>query len=486
MAGPEAGPTKDFECGPDAEGLDMEARQRNWLMSGTVALVVQLVLAAILAGPVPAAQVDAALFYHELASQGRWVNYGHYGPVWHPTGVAAKWRPYLDGRWVPTSEGWVFETPEPWGWATYHFGNWMPTAKFGWVWVPGSTWYPSTVAWRAGDDFIGWAPLPPPGFVPPPAFAPTGGFIPGTPALKLLTPPFWIFAQAPNFLLGFGKPFAPAYSFSSCGCLAPWRSLPTIFPRTFLLTNFFFPRFAPRAFFAFGPPFSSVAVFGSLNLHRLNKFAETVNFRALRNVMPPAAVFTHHPFIRTIIPAPVLAGQRFQMRRAPDIRLAERFLAHPGVMPPPQHVPPLNPAILRGLKRFPGEQQRQVVEVIRGSHVVRGLELPAQAELQRRVLRPKFPRRRPGRALVGIAPGRLEGRRGAIGREGEARLTPQEEFLRRRLEFELLRRQFRRFPRGRIPAQMGPGFGRGLGPVLLPITPGPGAPRRGRAIIGVR
>jgi hypothetical protein len=465
----------------------MQARQRNLWMSGAAALVVQLVLVALLAGPGPAAPVDAALFYHELASHGNWVNYGHYGPVWHPTGVAANWRPYLDGRWVPSSEGWVFETSEPWGWATYHFGNWMPTAKFGWVWVPGSTWYPSTVAWRAGDDFIGWAPLPPPGFVPPPAFEPAGGFVSGTPALALLTPPFWIFAQAPDFLLGFGQPFLPAYSFSNCGCLAPWRSLPAIFPRTFLLTNFFSPRFAPRAFFAFGPPFSSVAVFGSLNLHRLNQFAETVNLRALRNVMPPAAVFSRQPVVRAIIPAPVFAGQRFQMRPAPDIGLAGRFLARPGVIPPPAHVKPLNPAILRGLRQFPGEQQRQVVEVIRGSHLVRGLELPAQAELQGRVLRPEF-RRRPGRAVVGIAPGGLAGqraRRGAVAREGETRLTPQEEFLRRRLEFELLRRQFRRFPRGEVPVQMGPGFGRGLGPVLSPITPTRTAPR-GRAVIGIR
>jgi hypothetical protein len=464
----------------------MPARQRHLRGSEAAILVVQLVLVAILAGPVRAAQVDAALFYHELAAHGNWVDFERYGPVWYPTGVAANWRPYLDGRWVPTSEGWVFETSEPWGWATYHFGNWMPTAKFGWVWVPGSTWYPSTVAWRAGDDFIGWAPLPPPGFVPPPAFAPAGGFMPGTPRLALLTPPFWIFAQAPDFLLGFGQPFKSAYSFSSCGCLAPLRSLSAVYPRTFLLTNFYHPRFAPQAFFAFGPPFPSVAVFGNLNLLRLNQFAGTVNLRALRNVMPPAAVFSRYPFVRTVIPAPVLAGQRFQMRPAPDINLAARFLVRPGVMPLPPQVPPLNPAILRGLRRFPGERHRQVVEVIRGSHLVRGLELPAQAELQGRVLRPEFRRR--GRALMGVAPGGLEGRRalrGAVAREGEARLTPQEEFLRRRLEFELLRRQYRGIPRGEVPVQMGPGFGRGLGPVMGPIRPSPAAPR-GRAIIGVR
>jgi hypothetical protein len=461
----------------------MQARQRNLRVSTAVAVLIQLVLVAILAGPAPAARVDAALFYQELASYGSWVDYGRYGPVWYPTKVSADWRPYLDGRWVPTSEGWVFETSEPWGWATYHFGNWMPTAEFGWVWVPGSTWYPSTTAWRAGDDFVGWAPLPPPGFIPPPAFEPAGGFIPGTPVLELLTAPFWIFAQAPNFLLGFSQPFSPAYSFSNCGCLAPFRSVSTIFARTFLLTEFYYPRFAPRAFFAFGPPFSSVAVFGNLNLPRLNKFAEAVNLRALQNVMPPVAVFSRHPVIRNIIPAPVLAGQRFQMRPAPDIRLAERYLVRPGVIPPPSNVPPLKVAIPQGPKASPGERQRPVVEVIKGSRLVKGLELPAQAELERRVLRPEF--RRQPRGLRATAPGRLKaGRTGRVlvAREGEgARLTPEEEYLKRRLEFELLRQQVRQ-SRTR---QMGPGFGRGLSPVLPPITPSP-APAPGRAIFGIR
>ena len=25
------------------------------------------------------------------------------------------WRPYTDGRWVPTNDGYVFESQEPWG-----------------------------------------------------------------------------------------------------------------------------------------------------------------------------------------------------------------------------------------------------------------------------------------------------------------------------------------------------------------------------------
>jgi len=31
----------------------------------------------------------------------------------------------------------------------------------GWVWVPGDEWAPAWVSWRKGNDFVGWAPLPP-------------------------------------------------------------------------------------------------------------------------------------------------------------------------------------------------------------------------------------------------------------------------------------------------------------------------------------
>jgi len=116
------------------------------------------------------------MFYDGLAPYGNWVDYGKYGPVWYPTKVSSSWRPYLDGRWTPSHEGWAFETSEPWGWATYHYGNWMPTTEYGWVWSPGSTWYPSTAAWRTSDDYVGWAPPPPPPYFPPPGLFSTKGF----------------------------------------------------------------------------------------------------------------------------------------------------------------------------------------------------------------------------------------------------------------------------------------------------------------------
>ncbi len=132
----------------------------------TVLLVIcTLALGAVVPGTttqVYAAQEDAALFQDALSGLGQWLNYDQHGPVWRPRQVDRNWRPYTNGRWVPTQEGYVFETDEPWGWATYHYGNWQPTKEHGWVWVPGRTWYPHTVNWRTSDENVGWAPVPPP------------------------------------------------------------------------------------------------------------------------------------------------------------------------------------------------------------------------------------------------------------------------------------------------------------------------------------
>jgi hypothetical protein len=103
-------------------------------------------------------------FEAPLAAHGSWVEVGSYGRCWHPVGVAVEWRPYCTGEWVWTDCGWYWESDEPWGWACYHYGYWVNDAAYGWVWVPGIEWAPAWVSWRVGGGFIGWAPLPPPGF----------------------------------------------------------------------------------------------------------------------------------------------------------------------------------------------------------------------------------------------------------------------------------------------------------------------------------
>ena len=360
------------------------------MISGPIKLAGMLVLVlfwqiALLAGPsspaMAATQEDVAMFYDELAQYGAWVNHGKYGQVWYPTKVSENWRPYVDGRWVPSDDGWIFETDEPWGWATYHFGNWMPTEEYGWVWVPGSTWYPATVAWRTNDDYIGWATVPPPNFVPVPAYAPAG-YYPQMPFLDLISPPFWTFCPASSFLLGFGLPFAPIHSFHNCGCLAPFNFIPTLFPRTAFLNNFFFPAFAPNAFFSFGPAFQHVARAANINIIKINNFAGTVNFNTLRNAVPPQAVLTRRPFLREAIPAAVWEGRRLEVRRAADVRLAERNLNRPDIMRSARPVSSPTreaPEVIRGLHR---ERSAPAPEVIRG----RGMRLPPQAVQEPRVM----------------------------------------------------------------------------------------------------
>jgi hypothetical protein len=105
--------------------------------------------------------VDMNFFYSNLAPHGHWVRHGSYGWVWLPYGIRAGWRPYTLGRWVMTDEGWTWISDEPFGWATYHYGRWVNDAQYGWGWVPGYQWAPAWVAWRTGNGYIGWAPLPP-------------------------------------------------------------------------------------------------------------------------------------------------------------------------------------------------------------------------------------------------------------------------------------------------------------------------------------
>jgi len=105
--------------------------------------------------------MSVSYFYDELSPYGRWVDAGSYGWCWVPYDVNADWRPYYDGRWVYTDLGWAWASDEPWGWACYHYGRWFSHPDYGWTWMPDTEWGPAWVAWRSGDDWVGWAPLPP-------------------------------------------------------------------------------------------------------------------------------------------------------------------------------------------------------------------------------------------------------------------------------------------------------------------------------------
>jgi hypothetical protein len=119
-----------------------------------------------LLGPAPAVAgradlVDVSIFYEDLNEGGDWFEHPRHGYVWSPD-VDRSWRPYSRGRWIYTSEyGWFWDSDEPFGWAVYHYGRWGFDEADGWYWVPGRRWGPAWVAWRYGDEYAGWAPLPP-------------------------------------------------------------------------------------------------------------------------------------------------------------------------------------------------------------------------------------------------------------------------------------------------------------------------------------
>ncbi|MBV8585567.1 MAG: hypothetical protein JO308_04705, partial [Verrucomicrobia bacterium] len=102
-----------------------------------------------------------AVFYSRLHDDGDWVDAGNYGYCFHPHAARGNWRPYNDGHWVWTDQGWYWESNEDFGWACYHYGRWALIADVGWCWIPGHQWAPAWVSWRQSHEYCGWAPLPP-------------------------------------------------------------------------------------------------------------------------------------------------------------------------------------------------------------------------------------------------------------------------------------------------------------------------------------
>ncbi len=128
------------------------------------ALAVLLLAAAVLVAAPRAAQgsvaVSISVFHDDLAPYGDWVGVGSYGRCFVPR-VAAGWAPYVDGEWVYTDYGWTWVSNDPFGDVPFHYGSWTWADPYGWVWVPGTVWAPAWVTWAYGDDYVGWAPIPP-------------------------------------------------------------------------------------------------------------------------------------------------------------------------------------------------------------------------------------------------------------------------------------------------------------------------------------
>ena len=60
---------------------------------------------------------DATYFQNDLQQYGDWVVTADFGRCFRPHGIAVGWRPYSQGHWVYTDEGWLWASDEPYGWA---------------------------------------------------------------------------------------------------------------------------------------------------------------------------------------------------------------------------------------------------------------------------------------------------------------------------------------------------------------------------------
>lgn len=314
------------------------------LAVGTMGLVVALPAVHL----VYAAPEDVALFQDVLSRYGQWLDHSQHGPVWRPSQANRTWRPYTNGRWVPTQEGYVFETEEPWGWATYHYGNWVSTNEHGWVWVPGRTWYPHTVNWRTNDENVGWAPVPPPEYTGSDTYYSEG--YGSTPSLDTYgsTPSQgtygysrnnslssgWTFTRATDFLLGYGLPYSPMYSYAYSGVLVAPQYIPVIYERTVIVNNYVTPRCAPKACYNWGPPMPYLARVTHLRNFEHDHRYKNLRPGQLRNVMPPGNLVHRHPAWREILPNEGTPRER-SIRSVANLRTASGGLNRPDAIPAP-------------------------------------------------------------------------------------------------------------------------------------------------------
>ena len=106
-------------------------------------------------------EVSYEFFYAALQASGMWMESVEFGYVWQPRIAtdSADWRPYTDGYWSHTDQGWTWVSYEDFGWATYHYGRWAHLAETGWIWIPPLA---KTKVTPAGSVSVRVTPVAPP------------------------------------------------------------------------------------------------------------------------------------------------------------------------------------------------------------------------------------------------------------------------------------------------------------------------------------
>lgn len=110
----------------------------------------------------PVVCMDA--FLEVLWDHGTWVDSDRFGHLFCPDAASfgPDFRPFTDGHWVMTPEGWTFVGRHPTSWVTDHYGRWVQTGlpACRWGWVPGDVYAPAWVEFHVGESVIAWRPAP--------------------------------------------------------------------------------------------------------------------------------------------------------------------------------------------------------------------------------------------------------------------------------------------------------------------------------------
>ncbi|MGA2508379.1 MAG: DUF6600 domain-containing protein, partial [Chitinispirillaceae bacterium] len=146
----------------DSASAVAAAKETIQAASNDTAAASQAVLTAAAVAP-PAGDQNISFFYESLYPYGNWLDIdGEW--CWQPNAgvISPDWAPYCrHGHWVDSDWGWCWVSDYSWGWAPFHYGRWFRHRTHGWCWLPDNEWGPAWVSWRRGDDYCGWAPLPP-------------------------------------------------------------------------------------------------------------------------------------------------------------------------------------------------------------------------------------------------------------------------------------------------------------------------------------
>jgi len=108
--------------------------------------------------------------FADLYTYGSWFSLGGYGYGWRPFGVGQGWNPFDYGDfYYDNFYGLNFIGSAPWGWLPYHYGGWISSPVYGWVWTPtgfGSSggplhYRPVTAVWVRSGTTVGLVPIHP-------------------------------------------------------------------------------------------------------------------------------------------------------------------------------------------------------------------------------------------------------------------------------------------------------------------------------------